>query len=115
MAIAVIQARDEGGLDQGGSSHGGENFESGSTLQIRLRIADGLDGGGEKKQLGEWGLPTSLSKMEKIVIEKNSGGRLPILFWSCYSSDVLRDTSGDVRRQLDIQVWRSKERTESDM
>ena len=51
----MVQARDEGGLDQGGSSHGGENFESGSTLQIRLRIADGLDGGGEKKQLGEWG------------------------------------------------------------
>lgn len=56
-----------------------------------------------------------LSKMEKIVIEQNSRGRLTILFWSSYSSDVLRDTSGDVRRQLDIQVWRSKERTESDM
>ena len=68
--------------------------------------------GGEKKH---WVTGDVLSKMEKIVIEQNSRGRLTILFWSSYSSDVLRDTSGDVRRQLDIQVWRSKERTESDM
>lgn len=96
-------------MDQGGGSHGGENFESGSTLQIRLRrIADGLDGGGEKKH---WVSGDVLSKMEKIVIEKKLWREINNLFWSCYSSDVLRDTSGDVRRQLDIQVWRSKERT----
>lgn len=51
MAIAVVQVRDEGGLDQGGSSHGGEKrFDWGSNLQIGLtRLADGLDGGGERK------------------------------------------------------------------
>lgn len=94
-------------MDQGGGSHDGENFESGSTLQIRLRrIADGLDGG-EKKH---WVSGDVLSKMEKIVIEKKLWREINNLFWSCYSSDVLRDTSRDVRRQLDIQVWRSKER-----
>lgn len=50
MAIAVIQARDEGGLDQGGSSHGEKRPHRGSTLQVGItRLADGLDGGVERK------------------------------------------------------------------
>lgn len=49
----------------------------------------------------------ALPKMEKTGIGKNSGGRPIILSWSCHISDMLRDVSGDVRRQLDTQVWRS--------
>lgn len=45
VATAVIQARDEGGWDPGGSSHGGETFDPVSTWQRGLtRLADGLDG-----------------------------------------------------------------------
>lgn len=46
IAIAVIKAGDEGGLDQGGRSHGGEKrFDSASILQLGLtRLANGLDG-----------------------------------------------------------------------
>lgn len=67
--------------------------------------------GGEKKH---WVSEDASSKMEKTVIGKNSEGRPIILFWSCSSSDTLRDINGDVRRQLDIQEWRSRERTELD-
>lgn len=50
MAIAVIQARDEDSLDQGGSSHGENSPHRGSTLRIGItRLADGLDGGDERK------------------------------------------------------------------
>lgn len=51
MAIAVIQARDEGDSDQRNGSYGSDKkFAIGSTLQIGLtRLAGGLDGGAERK------------------------------------------------------------------
>lgn len=71
MAIAVIQARDEGDSDQRNGSYGSDKkFAIGSTLQIGLtRLAGGLDGGAERKH---WAGGNILPKLEKTGIRKSS-------------------------------------------
>lgn len=75
MATTVIQARDEGDLDQRNSSYGSDKqFALGSTLQIGLtRLAGGLDGGTERKH---WAGGIFYPSWRRLESEKVLGGQV---------------------------------------